>query len=300
MLTPDPTALSAEVKALYPFEVRSWASPDGVMRYVDHGPREGRPVLLLHGNPSWSFLWRNLILALAAHGRRVIAPDHLGMGLSARPERFLRLEDRIRAVHGLVEHLGLKEFDLGVHDWGGAIGFGLATRMPDRIGRILVTNTGAFLSERIPARIALCRAPLIGRLIAQHLDGFAWPATWMAVEKPLPKPVKAGFLAPYGTIALRQAVADFVADIPMEREHPTRPVLAAVEAALPTLRSKPMLLLWGLKDFCFDRSFLAGFEERFPEAQKRLFPQAGHYVLEDAGDEAIKAATDFFCPPAGA
>jgi len=293
MLTPDPTALSAEVKALYPFEVRSWASPDGVMRYVDHGPREGRPVLLLHGNPSWSFLWRNLILALAAHGRRVIAPDHLGMGLSARPERFLRLEDRIRAVHGLVEHLGLKEFDLGVHDWGGAIGFGLATRMPDRIGRILVTNTGAFLSERIPARIALCRAPLIGRLIAQHLDGFAWPATWMAVERPLSPAAKAGFLAPYGSPAVRRAVADFVADIPMEPAHPTRSVLAGVEASLSGLKGKPMLLCWGMRDFCFDRSFLEGFRERFPDARPLLFADAGHYVLEDAGEAALAPATDF-------
>jgi len=263
------------------------------MRYVDHGPREGQPVLLLHGNPSWSFLWRNLILALAAKGHRVIAPDHLGMGLSARPDRFLRLADRIRAVHGLVDHLGLKSFHLGVHDWGGAIGLGLATRMPDRIGRILVTNTGAFLSDRIPKRIALCRAPLAGRWIAQHLDGFAWPATWMAVEKPLSKAVKAGFLAPYGTSASRRAVADFVADIPMEQDHPTRPVLAAVDAALPILRGKPMLLLWGLQDFCFDGSFLAGFAQRFPEAQQRLFPDAGHYVLEDSGDSGIQAAVDF-------
>lgn len=293
MLTPDPAALPPEVKALYPFEVQSWATPDGALRYVDHGPRDGQPVLLLHGNPSWSFLWRNLILALAAKGHRVIAPDHLGMGLSARPGRFLRLEDRIRAVQGLVEHLGLKTFHLGVHDWGGAIGFGLATRLPERIGRILVTNTGAFLSERIPARIALCRVPVLGRLIAQHLDGFAWPATWMAVEKPLPKAVKAGFLAPYRTIASRQAVADFVADIPMERDHPTRPVLAAVEAALPSLRGKPMLLLWGLRDFCFDESFLAGFVQRFPEAQQRLFPDAGHYVLEDSGPVGVQVAVDF-------
>jgi len=165
--------------------------------------------------------------------------------------------------------------------------------MPDRIGRILVTNTGAFLSDRIPKRIALCRAPLVGRWIAQHLDGFAWPATWMAVEKPLSKAAKAGFLAPYGTSASRRAVADFVADIPMEQDHPTRPVLAAVEAALPILRGKPMLLLWGLQDFCFDGSFLAGFAQRFPEAQQRLFPDAGHYVLEDSGDSGIQAAVDF-------
>ena len=293
MLTPNPAALPASVRALYPFEVHDFPTGDGLMRYVDHGPRDAPPVLLLHGNPSWSFLWRDLIQSLAAQRMRVIAPDHLGMGLSARPDRFLRLEDRIRAVHGLVDHLGLKTFHLGVHDWGGAIGFGLATRMPERVGRILVTNTSVFHSKRIPARIALCRAPLIGRLIAQHLNGFAWPAAWMAVEKPLLKDVKAGFLAPYGSIASRRAVADFVADIPMEVNHPSRPVLAAIEAALPVLQSKPMLLLWGLQDFCFDASFLAGFVRRFPSAKKLTFPDCGHYVLEDAGVAAIGPATAF-------
>jgi len=285
--------LPPAVQALYPFAPRDFAALSGRMSYVDQGPRDGRPVLLLHGNPTWSFLWRDLILKLAAQGRRVIAPDHVGMGLSARPDRFLRLADRIADVEALLAHLGIKEFDLGVHDWGGAIGFGVAGRQPERVGRILVTNTSAFLSDRIPARIALCRAPWVGRFIVQGLNGFAWPATWMSVEKPLSPAVKAGFLAPYGSVSVRRAVADFVADIPMEAGHPTRPVLAAVEASLAALRGKPMLLCWGLRDFCFDRSFLEGFIQRFPSAQTRLFPEAGHYVLEDAGEAALGPATDF-------
>ena len=264
------------------------------MNFVDHGPRDGRPVLLLHGNPSWSFLWRDLIVALAARGRRVIVPDHVGMGLSARPDRFLRLADRIADVEALLAHLNIGEFDLGVHDWGGAIGFGVAGRKPQRVGKILVTNTGAFISQQIPFRIAVCRLPLIGRFIVQGLNGFARPATWMAVERPLTPLVKAGFLFPYLSASGRRAVADFVADIPMEPHHPSRPVLAAVEAALPGLRGKPMLLCWGMKDFCFNQAFLEGFIARFPEAQTLLFPSAGHYVLEDVGAEAIRPITAFF------
>jgi len=286
--------LPPAVRALYPFAPRDFAALSGRMSYVDHGPREGRPVLLLHGNPSWSFLWRDLTLRLAAQGRRVIAPDHVGMGLSARPDRFLRLADRIADVEALLAHLGIKEFDLGVHDWGGAIGFGVAGRHPERVGRILATNTGAFLSERIPARIALCRAPLLGRFIVQGLNGFAWPATFMAVETPLGAAAKAGFLAPYGSASVRRAVADFVADIPMEPGHPTRPVLAGVEASLAALKGKPMLLCWGMRDFCFDRSFLEGFTERFPDARRLLFHGAGHYVLEDAGEAALGPVADFF------
>jgi pimeloyl-ACP methyl ester carboxylesterase len=290
------SGLSPAVQALYPFTPKDFAALSGRMSYVDHGPRDGRPVLLLHGNPSWSFLWRDLILKLAAQGRRVIAPDHVGMGLSARPDRFLRLADRIADVEALLSHLGIKEFDLGVHDWGGAIGFGIAGRQPERVGKILVTNTGAFLSDRIPARIALCRAPLLGRFIVQGLNGFAWPATWMSVEKPLSPAAKAGFLAPYGSVGVRRAVADFVADIPMEPDHPTRSVLAAVEASLPGLKGKPMLLCWGMRDFCFDETFLKGFIRRFPAAEQQLFPEAGHYVLEDAGEAALGRIGAFFGP----
>jgi haloalkane dehalogenase len=164
------------------------------------------------------------------------------------------------------------------------------------VGKILVTNTGAFLSDRIPARIALCRAPLLGRFIVQGLNGFAWPATWMSVEKPLSPAAKAGFLAPYGSVSVRRAVADFVADIPMESEHPTRTVLAGVEASLAALKGKPMLLCWGMRDFCFDETFLEGFVRRFPTAQQLLFADAGHYVLEDAGGAALDPITTFFGP----
>ncbi len=290
------SVLPPAAQVLYPFAPKDFTAPSGRMSYVDHGPRSGRPVVLLHGNPSWSFLWRDLILKLAAQGRRVIAPDHVGMGLSARPDRFLRLADRIADVEALIAHLGLKEFDLGVHDWGGAIGFGVAGRRPERVGKILVTNTAAFRSDRLPARISLCRVPWVGRFIVQGLNGFAWPATWMSVEKPLGPAAKAGFLSPYGSPSVRRAVADFVADIPMEPAHPTRGVLAGVEASLSGLRDKPMLLCWGLKDFCFDRSFLEGFVSRFPAAQQLLFADAGHYVLEDAGESALGPIAAFFGP----
>ena len=100
--------LSPAVQALYPFAPKDFAALSGRMSYVDHGPRDGRPVLLLHGNPSWSFLWRDLILRLAAQGRRVIAPDHVGMGLSARPDRFLRLADRIADARRIVEDARLR------------------------------------------------------------------------------------------------------------------------------------------------------------------------------------------------
>lgn len=288
--------LSPAVRALYPFSPRAFQAPSGRMSYLDEGPRSARPVLLLHGNPSWSFLWRDLVAELVARGRRVIAPDHVGMGLSGRPGSFLRLNDRIRDVEALLDSLGVSEFDLGVHDWGGAIGFGLAVRRPSKVGRILVTNTAAFRSDRIPFRIALCRLPWLGRLVVQGFNAFAGPAASMAVERPLAPAVREGFLSPYRTWADRRSVADFVADIPMERHHPSWAALDEVERGLPSLAGKPMLLCWGLKDFCFDGHFLDGFRRRFPSASELLFKDAGHYVLEDAGREATVPAAGFLAP----
>lgn len=281
------------LRHLWPHEPLWHATDAGRMHYVDLGPRAAPPVLLVHGNPSWGFLWRDLAAELARRGRRVIVPDHLGMGLSDRPGRMLRLEDRIRHLGSLVDALGLGETDLGVHDWGGAIGLGLAGRQPSRFRRLLATNTAAWPSARIPLRIALCRAPLVGRLIAQHLDGFAWPATWMASARGLPSEVRAGFLAPYGAAARRRAVADFVADIPMERGHPSRAVLESVDRGLASLAAHPSLILWGARDFCFGPPFADELARRWPRARRETLPQAGHYVLEDGGPEAVRLAADF-------
>ena len=281
------------LRSLWPHEPRWHATEAGRMHYVDLGPRDAAPVLLVHGNPSWGFLWRDLAAELVRRGRRVIIPDHVGMGLSDRPDRLLRLEDRIRHLRSLCDALALRDIDLGVHDWGGAIGLGLAGEQPARFRRLLVTNTAAFPSRLMPTRIALCRAPLVGRLLVERLDGFAWPATWMATERGLPAAVRAGFLAPYDTAARRRAVADFVADIPLERGHPTRPTLQAVADRLPSLASHPILLLWGARDFCFTPRFHDSFRKIWPAARSEVFADAGHYVLEDAGAEGVATAADF-------
>ncbi len=281
------------LRHLWPHEPRWHVTDAGRMHHVDLGPRDGRPVLLVHGNPSWGFLWRDLAAELVRRGRRVVVPDHVGMGLSDRPERFLRLEDRIRHLGSLVDALGLRDVDLGVHDWGGAIGLGLAGRDPARFRRLLVTNTAAWPSADIPRRIALCRAPVIGRFLVERLDGFAWPATWMSTERPLPSEVRAGFLAPYGAARRRRAVADFVADIPMEPGHPSRAALEAVDRGLAGLAGHPALLLWGARDFCFTTRFAEGFARRWPRAELRPLPRAGHFVLEDGGPAAVAQASDF-------
>lgn len=286
-------ALPESVAAIYPFERNYFETPAGRMHFVDTKSGSRGTVVLLHGNPSWSFLWRDLIQALAAQGFRCIAPDHIGMGLSDKPQSYLTLADRIAHVEALLAHLGIEKFSLCVHDWGGAIGCGVAGRHPGKIEKLVITNTAAFRSQNIPRRIALCKLAGIGPSLVKYFNAFAWPATFMSVTKKLSAAVKAGFLLPYASPRERTAVANFVRDIPLDASHPTYETLCAVEKGLENLADKPMLIAWGGRDFCFDDTFYAEWVKRFPKAKTLYCENAGHYLLEDAGDKIIPAVCAF-------
>jgi haloalkane dehalogenase len=293
MVSPD--ALPGWLRAEYPFTPRRHLTAEGhALSYLDEGPRTDEAVLMVHGNPTWSYYYRNVVRALAP-GLRCVVPDHLGMGLSAHvPGGPRPLERRIEDLAGLVDALGLRRVHLVVHDWGGAIGMGWAVRQPERVGRIVVLNTAAFRSPRIPARIALCRVPGLGALLVRGANGFAWPATWMAVHRrPLAPAVARGYLWPYRSWADRAAVHGFVRDIPLALDHPSWPALVAVEEGLARLRDHPMEIHWGGRDFCFNDSFLARWRELFPRAAVNRIADAGHYVLEDALEEIIPRIRSF-------
>ena len=280
---------------LYPFTPAAFTTPRGArMSYLDEGPRSDEAVLLLHGNPTWSFFYRNLVQALSP-AMRCIAPDHIGMGLSAKPATYpYTLAQRIEDIGALVDSLGLRKVHLVVHDWGGAIGFGWAGRRPERVGRIVILNTAAFPSPRIPWRIALCRVPVLGELLVRGLNAFAEPATWMAMSaRRLSWDERRGYLFPYDSWAHRLAVHRFVRDIPLEAGHPSRPALEAVAASLPALAAHPILLLWGVRDFCFDEAFLSRWRELYPQARVERLAAVGHYVLEDGGPAVVQQARDF-------
>jgi pimeloyl-ACP methyl ester carboxylesterase len=292
---PQAAALPGWLTRLYPFSPARFTTPQGAsMSYVDEGPRVDEAVVMLHGNPTWSFYYRNLVQALSPSAR-CIAPDHVGMGLSEKPASYdYSLASRIADVEALLDSLGIRKIHLVVHDWGGAIGFGFAVRRPERIGRIVIMNTAAFPSPRIPARIALCRAPYVGAFVVRGLNGFAEPATWMAMSsRRLAWDERKGYLYPYGGWASRIGVHRFVRDIPMEPSHPSRATLEGIAKALPSLAGHTKAIVWGGRDFCFDESFLAGWREIYPDAQLHLLARTGHYVLEDGGPAALDPIRDF-------
>lgn len=301
MINSRASKLPPEVRIEYPFAgntIDQPATPSSgkpvKMHYIDEG--SGPVVLMLHGNPTWSFYYRNLVKELSAAGYRCVVPDHVGCGLSDKPADYpYTLKRRIEDVERLLDHLGIDRFSLVVHDWGGAIGCGVAGRRADSVEKIVLLNTAAFISKRIPLRIASIKIPFVGEAIIRGLNGFAGPAATMSVEIPLTPAVKAGMLWPYRCWADRVAVWNFVKDIPLREGHPSYATLAEVEAGLAKLASKPIQIVWGGKDFCFNMHFYERWRHIFPDAKLELHRDCGHYILEDGGvrvNEQIKNFLD--------
>ena len=277
----------------YPFESRFLDLAGLRYHYVDEG--SGPVMLMVHGNPTWSFAWRAYIREFSVD-HRVIAVDHIGCGFSDKPVDYCyRLAQHSDNLVALVDRLGLQQITLCAHDWGGAIGMTAATLRPERFSRFVLANTAAFRSQRLPLRIACCRIPGIGALLVRGLNLFSRAALRMAVADPavLTAAARAGYLAPYDSWGNRIAVHRFVQDIPISPHHPSHDLLARTEAGLEQFANHPLLLTWGQRDWCFTTDFLEEFQRRFPAAETLSFPEAGHYVFEDALPEVLEGIRGF-------
>lgn len=284
---------------LYPFEPR-WLDIDGLrMHYLDEGPREAPIVLMVHGNPTWSFYYRNLVLALRDR-YRCIVPDHIGCGLSDKPsdsQYAYTLARRISDLSALMDHIQPKApVNLIVHDWGGMIGFGWASGHPDQIASMVIANTAAFplpTEKKLPAALWLVRNTKLGALLVQGLNAFSGIAAKVAFKKPVSKEVRKAYTGPYDSWDNRIATLRFVQDIPLEPGDPGYDIVQATESALQHFTQKPCMLAWGEKDFVFDLHFLNKWKQVFPHADVLSYPDCGHYIFEDAGQALTQAVGDF-------
>lgn len=290
----DTTQNDTDWQRLYPFKSH-WAEvPGGRMHFVDERPDilsngAGTPALLfVHGNPTWSFHWRRLIQSLRA-GYRCVAVDHIGCGLSEKPSRFLSLREHIDNLVSLVETLRLERVTLVAQDWGGAIGLGAMLRLPQRLESVVLFNTGAFPPRYIPWRIRACRIPIVGQLAVQGANLFSWAALRMTLARRLrlEPAVAAGYLAPYDNWGNRRGVYSFVRDIPTSPRDSTWQTLAEIERGLPSFADRPAALIWGMRDWCFRPDCLDRFMEAWPQAEVHRLSDVGHWVVEDAPDEAL-------------
>ncbi|TWT18766.1 alpha/beta fold hydrolase [Luteimonas wenzhouensis] len=286
--------------ASHRFEVR----PGIRMHYLDEGPRDGEVVLALHGNPSWSYYWRHLVRGLRDR-YRVVVPDHVGMGLSDKPDddrdalpRYdYTLQSRVDDLQALLEHLGIDgPLTLAVHDWGGMIGFGWALERMPRVRRLVVLNTAAFpmpAGKPMPWQIALGRDYNIGELVIRGFNAFSAGASWLGVERRMPREVRRAYVAPYDSWANRIATVRFMQDIPLRPGDRAWPLVEASGQRLREYADRPAFIGWGLKDFVFDRDFLARFRSDWPQAEVHAFEDAGHYVLEDRHEVLVPAIRGF-------
>ncbi|MCG9722720.1 alpha/beta fold hydrolase [Shewanella sp. Isolate7] len=284
--------------SLFPFKCNYLDRNGHKLQYVNEG--QGEPVVMVHGNPSWSFYYRNLVKALSSN-HQCIVPDHIGCGLSDKPDDAgydYTLKNRIDDLEALLDHLEVKEkITLIVHDWGGMIGMGYAARHPERIKKIVVLNTGAFhLPEAKPFPWALwiCRNTLLGTVLVRGLNAFSSIASYVGVKRaPMPKAIREAYVAPFNSWANRISTLRFVQDIPLKPGDRNYELVSEISEKLSQFNQLPMMICWGLKDFVFDKHFLDEWKRRFPQAEVHEFADCGHYILEDASDEVVTHVQQF-------
>ncbi len=267
------------------------------MHYLDEG--SGDPVVMLHGNPTWSFFYRNLVKDLSAD-YRCIVPDHIGSGLSDKPspdEYQYTVAQRAKDMESLLESLHITEnITLVLHDWGGFVGMTYARKNKEKIKRIILLNTSAFRLPKdrpFPWMIGLCKNKNIGSMLVQGLNLFCKGSNKFCVKKPMSREVADMYLHPYDNWKNRYGVLAFILDVPLNASHVSYSDLVETECSLESFNDIPKLICWAEKDFVFDKPFLREWQKHFPDAELHLFSEAGHYILEDEYEKVRDTITNF-------
>ncbi len=282
----------------WPYTARFFGTADGRLAYYDEGDPEADPVVLLHGNPTWSYLYRAQIPPLLARGRRVVAVDHLGFGRSDKPDDVVvyRVPAQAARLEDLLESLELRAATLVVHDWGGPIGLRWAVRHPDRVARLVVLNTFA---PRLPGPMGMrsstwaVRTPGLGSLLVRRRHvmteqflfkaGLADPTTLDEVDRE-------AYRAPHPDAASRAALLAFPREIPLGGGGPVAELGAENADGLARhFANMPVTLVWGMRDVLFGPEVLRLWRDLLPHADVTTIAHAGHLVQEEAPD-AVRTA----------
>lgn len=274
----------------YPFESHHFQVPAGRLHYVDEG--SGPPVVMIHGNPTWSFLYRKLIKRLRA-AYRCVAMDHLGFGLSEKPENWRYLpKDHAANLTALIDGLGLKNITLIVQDWGGPIGLSYAVEHPENIARIVIMNTWAWPVNRDPYYIAFSAfmGGPVGRMLIRRYNFFArsiMPQAFGDKHK-LNAAAHEHYLRALANPEDRKGCFVFPKQI-----IGSTPWLDWIWRKINTLNNKLKLIVWGMKDIAFREKELKQWEDAFPDAQTVRLASVGHFVQEEAPHDLAEAVVPF-------
>lgn len=280
----------------FPFAPR-YVQANGVrLHFVDEG--QGEPVVLLHGDPTWGYLYRRFIPSLSRWYRCVVF-DHMGMGKSEVPAEPCpyRLGHHIANCEALLLSLDLHAITLVLHDWGGPVGLGFAIRHPERVKRLVLMNTWAFApwpGGPFPRLLELIRSPRGDRIVLEK-NGYVGPALTGTTHHPerLTETVMAAYLAPFPTPASRRALLCWSRDIPVNEADPSYADMKRIEHALPVFANIPILLIWGMHDPVLSEPVLRRWQQVYPHAATFELEDASHFLQEDAPEAIVHELAGF-------
>jgi cis-3-alkyl-4-acyloxetan-2-one decarboxylase len=288
-------ALDGDFDGTFPFESRYLRAGKTNLHYVDEGPSEAPPLLFLHGNPTWSYLWRRPIADLSAAGRRCVAYDHMGFGRSEKPPRMsaYTLERHIENALALIDELDLRDLTLVAHDWGGPIGLGAMLERPERLNAIVLMNTWAWeLPSWLPPFIREFRTEGLGEILALGGNLFVESIPGGMARRDVDPVMMDAYRAPFPDYWSRAGTLAFQREIPLTERDRSAPMISSIHERLPQL-DVPVLLLWGMRDPVFQPVFLDQWRELFPNAEVAALEDASHFVVEDRPDAVIGAIERF-------
>ena len=280
----------------FPFGSKFHAVEGVRLAYVDQG--RGEPVVLLHGNPTWGYLYRKFIPPFS-RTHRVIVPDHMGFGRSDKPREpsRYRLARHIANLESLLLKLDARNVTLVMQDWGGPIGLGFAVRHPDRVKRLVIMNTWAWVipaGTRIHPLLEQFRQPGVGEAFVQGLNLFVegfFPAGIHRKERVTPALMRA-YRAPFPDWNSRVGILAFPRDIVVGDDHPSAPAMREIAQKLPGLKV-PVLLIWALRDPAFPKAIIGLWQKIYPHAQLHTLENAGHYLQEDEPERIVGLIQEF-------
>jgi haloalkane dehalogenase len=266
------------------------------MHYVDEG--SGDPIVCVHGEPTWGFLYRHVITGLSDIAR-VVVPDHMGFGKSEVPQdKPYRLEQHVQNLTELLMQLDLKNITLVVQDWGGPIGFGFATRHPDRIKRIVIMNTSVAVAKE---SMKLWFEPFVEKGMYDDLLGdmktfvgdYMLPTIHKKLSREEKRLLKWAYTAPFPTPEAHIGAKAFPLDIPKGPTHPSTASMQEFRDNLGRLNEQPKILLWGMLDTIFPPKVMDYWEKIYSGIKRIELAEAGHFLQEDAPEKVVQAIRDF-------
>jgi haloalkane dehalogenase len=287
--------LDGDFDGTFPFAPRYVDAGEVRLHYVDEGPPDAPPVLMLHGNGTWSYMYRRPIAELAERGHRCVAFDHMGFGRSDKPPYLsrYRLQAHLDNALALIDALDLRDAVLVVHDWGGPIGLGAALERRDRFRGVVIMNTWAWeLPSFIPPFLREFRTEGLGEILALGGNLFVESIPGGMAKREVDPVMMDAYRAPFPNYWSRLGTLAFQRDIPLtERDH-SAALMGSIHQRLPQL-GLPVLLLWGMRDRVFQPIFLDQWRELFPDARTVELDDAAHFVVEDRPDAVVDAVDEF-------